>query len=76
MDSPRGCALPFGDPCEWPPPEAVTTAWDRSRSPRLNLVGATCAVCRAPQPKLILASRFDRESAFEIASSSVILPSR
>ena len=30
----------------------------------------------AAQPKLILASRFERESALPIASSSVILPSR
>ena len=31
---------------------------------------------RATQPKLILASRFERESAFASASSRVILPSR
>ena len=32
-------------------------------------------VARSDQPKLIFASRFVRESAFAIASSSVILPS-
>ena len=54
---------------------AFPLAGRRTGTEALNTIDACeSPVAPATQPKLIFASRFVRESAFEIASSSVTLP--